>query len=44
MLEQYQLPMPKPEGVAVDIAAHRIYIVSDYTNSLYVLQYPGTSP
>ena len=32
------LPFPKAEGVAVDEAAKRIYIVSDSENTLYVYQ------
>jgi uncharacterized protein YjiK len=33
---QYSLPMAKPEGIAYDPVAHRIYVVSDATNALYV--------
>jgi len=36
VIEQYSLPFAKPEGVAYDPAHHRIYVVSDATNGLYV--------
>jgi uncharacterized protein YjiK len=34
----YALPFKKPEGVAYDPAANRIYVVSDATNALYVFE------
>jgi len=40
---EYLLPFPKPEGVALDAAAHRIYVVSDSTKTLYVYQAPPGS-
>jgi uncharacterized protein YjiK len=36
VVSECALPFPKPEGVAVDEAAKRIYIVSDSENKLYV--------
>jgi len=38
VIAECALPFPKPEGVAVDEAARRIYIVSDSENSLYVFR------
>lgn len=40
---EYLLPFPKPEGVALDPASHRIYVVSDSTKTLYVYQAPAGS-
>src|SRR6185436_9201453 len=36
----YDLPFPKPEGVAFDSAANLIYVVSDSTNTMYVYRNP----
>ena len=41
VLEEYGLPFPKAEGIAVDEAAKRIYIVSDSENRLYVFRLPA---
>jgi len=38
VIGEFQLPSPKPEGVAFDPIANRIYVVSDSTNALYVYQ------
>jgi uncharacterized protein YjiK len=38
VLASRALPFSKPEGVAYDPAANRIYVVSDATNALYVFQ------
>ena len=37
--QQYDLPFPKPEGVAFDPTTNRVYIVSDSENRMYVYQY-----
>ncbi len=36
VVRQYTLPFPKPEGLAVDEAANRFYVVSDSTHTLYI--------
>lgn len=36
----YDLPMEKPEGVAIDRANSRIYIVSDLEEKLYIFKLP----
>lgn len=41
-IAEYPLPFPKAEGIAVDEAAGRIYIVSDSENKLYVYQNPAS--
>jgi uncharacterized protein YjiK len=37
-IAQYELPFPKPEGVAFDPVSNRVYVVSDSTNMMYVFQ------
>ena len=37
--KSFDLPFPKAEGVALDLAAHLVYIVSDSENRLYVYRY-----
>jgi uncharacterized protein YjiK len=41
VVKEYHLPFPKAEGVAVDDAAKRIYIVSDSESRLYVYRLEG---
>jgi len=36
VIAEYQLPFPKPEGVAFDPVSDLVYVVSDSTNTLYV--------
>lgn len=36
--QEFPLPFPKPEGIAVDAATKRAYLVSDSENRLYVFQ------
>jgi len=36
VVREYPLTSPKPEGVSVDEASNRVYVVSDSTNTLYV--------
>lgn len=43
VVKEYPLPFPNAEGVAVDEAAGRIYLVSDSENKLYVFQLPPSS-
>jgi uncharacterized protein YjiK len=38
IIGEYELPFPKPEGVAFDPVSNRVYVVSDSTNTLYIYQ------
>lgn len=37
----YTLPNDKFEGIAVDMADNRLYLVNDRKNSFFVVQLPG---
>lgn len=43
-IAEWDLPFPKPEGVAFDPVSNRVYVVSDSTNMMYVFQNPSASP
>jgi len=42
-IAEWDLPCPKPEGVAFDPVSNRVYVVSDSTNMMYVFQNPSAS-
>ncbi len=44
VLNRYALPFPSAEGVAIDAARGRVYIVSDRASKLFVFELPSLKP
>jgi uncharacterized protein YjiK len=41
ILNRYELPFSSAEGIAIDEAAGRVYIVSDWASKLFVFEFPS---
>ena len=44
MTRSYDLPFPSAEGLAIDEALGRVYIVTDWTSELHVFDLPNEEP